>query len=121
MLLDSGVLTLCRLENTAPDGAMPRMRLVPVERCFYGERTVGYNRQYAALGVNERVDLLARVWQSRAGNGQSWKTPMKRWWTGRTSSLSRRCLRWIRAGVRAAVRLNCFPAWFPAGNAAPQW
>lgn len=66
MLLDSGVLTLCRLENTAPGGAMPRMRLVPVERCFYGERTVGYNRQYAALGVNERVDLLARVWQSRA-------------------------------------------------------
>lgn len=65
MLLDSGVLTLCRLENTAPDGAMPRMRLVPVKRCYYGERTVGYNRQYAARGVNEQIDLLARIWQDR--------------------------------------------------------
>lgn len=66
MLLDSGTLTLCNLENTAPPGEMPKQRLVPVETCYYGERTVGYNRQYAARGANERVDLIARIWQSRA-------------------------------------------------------
>lgn len=66
MLFDSGTLTLCTLENTAQNGQMPHERLVPCERCFYGERTVGYNRQYAARGVNERIDLIARIWQSRA-------------------------------------------------------
>lgn len=66
MLFDAGTLTLCRLENTAPPGAMPRERLVPGETCFYGERTVGYNRQYAAMGANERIDMLVRIWQNRA-------------------------------------------------------
>ena len=66
MLLDAGTLTLCTLQNTAPAGAMPREQLVLGETCFYGERTVGYNQQYAAMGVNERIDMIARIWQNRA-------------------------------------------------------
>lgn len=65
MLFDAGILTLCQLENTAPPGDMPQDRLVPLRKCFYGERTVGYGRQYAARGVNEQVDILARIWQDR--------------------------------------------------------
>lgn len=65
MLLDSGVLTLCTLQNTAALGAMPVERLVPQGSHWFGERTVGYGRQYAAKGVNEQVDLLARIWQDR--------------------------------------------------------
>lgn len=60
---DDGVLTTCTLENTAQPGSMPVQKLVPVTTHFYGERTVGYNRQYAAMGVNEQIDLLVRVWR----------------------------------------------------------
>lgn len=65
MLLDSGVLTLCTLQNTAAPGAMPAERLVPQSQHWYGERTIGYGRQYEAKGVNEQIDLLARIWQDR--------------------------------------------------------
>ena len=66
MLLDAGTLTLCTLKQESKPGAMPIQSLVPGETCFYGERTVGYNRQYAAMGVNERIDMIARIWQNRA-------------------------------------------------------
>lgn len=65
MLLDAGTLTLCTLENIAQHGAMPVQRLQPQKTCFYGERTVGYNRQYDAMGANERIDMLVRIWQDR--------------------------------------------------------
>lgn len=65
MLLDAGTLTLCELRNTAPAGAMPQQQLVPLSVHYYGERTIGYGRQYAAMGVNEQIDLLARIWQDR--------------------------------------------------------
>ena len=65
MLLDSGVLTVCTLQNMAENGKMPDMRLTPKSSHYYGERTVGYGRQYAAMGVNEQVDLVARIWQDR--------------------------------------------------------
>lgn len=60
---DAGILTLCRLENVAEPGGMPRERLVEGNRHFYEERMVGYGRQYAAMGANEQVDVLARIWR----------------------------------------------------------
>ncbi len=45
---------------------MPRGKLIPLGMHFYGERAVGYGRQYAAKGVNEQVDMVARIWQDRA-------------------------------------------------------
>lgn len=60
MLYDAGLVTLCRLENVAAAGRMPVEQLVPVDAAYFGERTVGYRRFYAAQGVNERVDLLIR-------------------------------------------------------------
>nr|DAG47489.1 MAG TPA: hypothetical protein [Caudoviricetes sp.] len=65
MTLDGGVLTICELVDTAAGGAMPALRLMPRSRHYYGERTVGYGRQYAAKGVNEQVDMLVRVWRDR--------------------------------------------------------
>lgn len=66
MLLDSGILYVCSLKNLAPKGAMPQEKLVLSSRHYYGERTVGYGRQYAAKGVDERVDMLVRIWQDRS-------------------------------------------------------
>ena len=61
MLLDSGILTLYKLINTAESGRMPDMKLQKYENAYFGERTVGYNRLYAAKGVNQQVDKLVRM------------------------------------------------------------
>ena len=66
MLLDSGELTLCTAKDIAEPGARPVYKLIPGNVHLYGERTIGYGRQYAAMGVNEQVDLLARIWQDRS-------------------------------------------------------
>ena len=44
---------------------MPQEKLIPRSVHYYGERTVGYGRQYAAKGVQEQVDMLVRIWQDR--------------------------------------------------------
>ena len=62
-MFDAGIVTVCDLVNTADAGAMPVMVLAPVVHAMFGERMVGYNRYYAAQGVNQQVDLLIRVWR----------------------------------------------------------
>ena len=66
MLLDSGTLQLCCVKNTAPNARMPVEELIPGNIHYYGECAVGYGRQYAAMGVSQQVDLLARIWQDKA-------------------------------------------------------
>lgn len=65
MDLCGGRLMLCSLRNFAPKGLMPREVLVPYEIIFYEERTLGYNRIYAAQGANQQIDMLVRVWENR--------------------------------------------------------
>lgn len=70
MTLDDGVLGVYKVVNAQADGNMPGERLSLLSRFYYGERVVGFSRQYAAMGANERVDLLLRIWnapQVRAG------------------------------------------------------
>lgn len=66
MLHDAGTLQICSVKNTAASGDMAKERLVPLSAHYYGERTVGYGRQYAAKGVSEQIDLLAEIWEDRA-------------------------------------------------------
>lgn len=66
MLHDSGILTICGAKNKAANGDLCREKLKKLSRHYYGERTVGYGRQYAAKGVNEQVDLLAEIWEDRS-------------------------------------------------------
>lgn len=65
MLHDAGILTICRLEEKSSGGSMPKAQLVEQSRHYYGEKSIGYSRQYAAKGVNQQVDLLAEIWQDR--------------------------------------------------------
>lgn len=65
MLLDDGTVKICRLENKTESGRMPKEKLAEVSEHFFGERTVGYGRQYAAKGVSQQVDMLIRIWQDR--------------------------------------------------------
>ena len=60
---DDGMLTVCNLINMAPPGAMPAQQLQKISEHFFGEKMVGYGRQYAAMGVNEQVDMLVRIWR----------------------------------------------------------
>lgn len=82
MKLDSGILWTCELVNKAEGGNKPSFSLSKKRRHWYGERTVGYGRQYAAKGVNEQVDLLVRIHADRTarigmyavlGNGEQFR------------------------------------------------
>lgn len=69
-MMDAGVLSVCSLTNTAQAGDMPKEELTAVATAYFEERTVGYNRYFTAIGVNERVDMMIRTWrmpEARAG------------------------------------------------------
>lgn len=66
MTYDDGMITIYSLEEVGEPGDMPTEQLVEKTRSLFGERTVGYGRQYAAKGVNEQVDRLVRIWEDRA-------------------------------------------------------
>ncbi|MBQ6322595.1 MAG: hypothetical protein IJI24_06955 [Lachnospiraceae bacterium] len=59
-------LALYSLQNVAGKGLMPDEKLVKYADEYYGERTVGYNRQYAAFGADQRIDMLVRIWRNDA-------------------------------------------------------
>lgn len=62
--MDAGHITVCRLENRQTvRGGMPRDVLVQVTEADFEERTLGVTRAYLAKGVNEQIDLLARIWR----------------------------------------------------------
>lgn len=62
-MLDSGILTLYHAATTdaVRSGDRPEDGRAPYYTGWYGERTVGYGRFWAAQGVNTRVDRLVRV------------------------------------------------------------
>lgn len=65
-MMDAGIVKICTLTNAAEAGDMPKDRLVQAEGLVYQfeERIIGYGRQYEAKGVNERVDMLIRIWRA---------------------------------------------------------
>ena len=80
--MDDGILFLCELKDMSEDGDMPRESLVKIARHWYMERSIGINRQYLAKGVNEQVDILARIHHERRarigmyallGNGEQFR------------------------------------------------
>lgn len=64
MMIADGTLKICTLQNTAAAGAMPVDRLVQKypEDVYYSDRVVGYNRQYAAMGADQFISKLVRIW-----------------------------------------------------------
>lgn len=72
MLLTDGTLRIYSLENIADPGEMPVDKLVDAcnDDLFYADRTVGYGRQYAAMGVDQRIDRLVRIWAVPVRIGQ---------------------------------------------------
>ena len=57
---DDGLLTFYTLSNISLPGRMPVEKLVSVSSAYYGRRTVGVTRLYAAAGANRNFDVLVR-------------------------------------------------------------
>ena len=66
---DAGIVQVCTLTNTAAPGAMPVEALSVLDTLRFEERTVGMQRFFAAQGVNQRVDLMVRVWFCSVAQG----------------------------------------------------
>ena len=60
----TGLCTIYTLENIAPAGRKPEEKLIEITKAYYAERTVGYNRIYAAMGANHQIDMLIRVFNT---------------------------------------------------------
>lgn len=60
---DDGIINICDLVNEAAAGSMPKEKLKVLRGHMFEDRIVGYGRQYAAKGVNERVDMQIRIWR----------------------------------------------------------
>ena len=56
-----GIVYLATLTNTADAGDMPKDRLQYVGRFWYEERMIGLQRQYAARGAREQIDMVIRI------------------------------------------------------------
>lgn len=72
MLLDSGLVSICELKNTADNGDMPVEELVELCKQYFGERSIGLTRSYLAKGADEQVDMVIRIYHEgvrpRIGN-----------------------------------------------------
>ena len=66
VMFDDGIITIYTLENTTSPGSMPVEKLVLFKQFYFAYRMVGYSRQFAARGVNEKIDEMVRIWQDRA-------------------------------------------------------
>lgn len=62
--MDNGILKIYSLENISEPGYMPVEKLVKVCDAYYAEQTVGVTRLYAALGANQKIDMLVRCYNT---------------------------------------------------------
>jgi len=56
-----GVLFVCDLTNTAENGEMPKEELTKINKYWFEMRPISFSRAYQAKGVNEQVDIVARI------------------------------------------------------------
>lgn len=61
---DEGLLTFYSLTNISLPGQMPVEKLASVSTAYYGRRTVGVTRLYAAAGANRSIDVLVRCFNT---------------------------------------------------------
>ena len=82
-LYHDGIVFLAMLTNEAGQGDMPRERLTKIGRFWYEERMIGFQRQDAAKGAREQIDMIIRIHGSQKdarinryailGNGEQYR------------------------------------------------
>ena len=60
-MYDDGFMKIYRLQDVAPAGEMPQLKLVYLQGAFFESRVIGYGRFYAAKGAQQQIDLLLRA------------------------------------------------------------
>lgn len=62
---DEGILKFYNLKNTSSPGGIPKEQLVYLEvDAYYANKTIGFQRLYAARGNNYRLDKLVRCYNT---------------------------------------------------------
>ena len=62
---DEGILKFYKLTNTAQQAAIPIEQLVSLDvEAYYANRTIGFQRMYAAKGQNYQLDKLVRCYNT---------------------------------------------------------
>ena len=61
---DAGILKFYNLTSTSAAGDTPVEKLELLGSSFYAEKTIGYNRIYAARGANESIDTVVRCYNT---------------------------------------------------------
>ena len=61
MKFDDGIVRIYNLTPAEDAGMMPTYTRTLASQHYYKERTVGYGRYYAAMGVNARIDMVVRI------------------------------------------------------------
>lgn len=70
---DEGLLKFYSLVNTAGNADMPTEQLVYLDvQAFYANKTIGYNRMYAAKGASYKLDKLIRVYNTQLPEAASY-------------------------------------------------
>lgn len=62
MLTDCGMVWIVDTVNGIEPPAMPSPKAAGASCRFYSLRTLGYGRQYAAMGAKQQVDAVIRVY-----------------------------------------------------------
>ena len=65
-MLDAGIVAICTVHNGAERGDTPLRVLCIRHRAYFGTRTVGMSRFFAARQASVRVDKLIRIWRDAA-------------------------------------------------------
>ncbi len=69
-MIFEGKCKICSLVNLADPGMMPVEKLVVKDEVYYGDRIIGYNRQYAAMGADQFISKLIRIWDMPVEAGE---------------------------------------------------
>lgn len=62
-MMDAGLISFALPVNTAPPGRKPTFSVTYGDPVYFEERHIGFERAYAAKGVNETVDAVVRIWR----------------------------------------------------------
>lgn len=61
-MFDDGIAKFYIKVNVAGNGMMPQTNIQLVTQEFFENRTIGFNRMYARIGVNIRISKVIRFW-----------------------------------------------------------
>lgn len=61
-MFDDGIALFYEKVNVADNGRMPQTNIRLVTQEYFENRTIGFNRMYARIGVNIRISKVIRFW-----------------------------------------------------------